>query len=83
MHFAFTKLTIVELQNAHNKLKTFIDEGKLVICQSDKNGKIIILNFSDCNEIVMQELNKNFNKLSILLYNITNHVLSIKNKLEN
>ena len=72
----------VKLRNALNKLKTLIDDRKIVICESNKDGKIIILNFTDFNEIVIQELNKNFNKLSILPENITNHFLPVKSKLK-
>ena len=73
----------VELRNALNKLKTLIDDRKIVVCKSDKDGKIIFLNYTDYNEIVIQELNKNLNKLNILPENISNHILPIKSRLEN
>ena len=60
-------------------MKTLIDDREIVVCKSDEDGKIIILNYTDYNEIVIQERNDNFNKPSILSENIT----SVKSKLDN
>ena len=52
----------------------------IVICRSDKDGKLIILNFDDYNSIMVREL-KIFQKLDKLNQdNITNHFKDIRKK---
>ena len=35
-----------------------ISEQKVVVCRTDKDGKILIVNYSDYHEIMEKELNK-------------------------
>ena len=43
---------------ALKKLKKLINQNKIVITNSDKDGKILILNFEDYVHIVSEELKK-------------------------
>ena len=59
----------INLRKALNELKTEIDNKKIVLCKSDKDGKVILLNYNDYDTIMKRELNK-FECLDIPDYKI-------------
>ena len=46
------------LKLALKTIKMLISEQKVVVCRTDKDGKILIVNYSDYHEIMEKELNK-------------------------
>ena len=46
------------LKQALKTIKMLISEQKVVVCRTDKDGKILIVNYSDYHEIMEKELNK-------------------------
>nr|CAB3263300.1 uncharacterized protein LOC108950347 [Phallusia mammillata] len=46
----------VDLRKSLHKLYTMVRDKKIVICRSDKDGKIIIINYSDYDKIMKREL---------------------------
>ena len=70
----------IKLKIALYELNKKVRNKKIVICRSDKDGKLIILNFDDYNNIMIKEL-KIFQKLDKLNQkNITNHFEDIRKK---
>ena len=47
-----------ELQQSLTKLKKLVNDRKLVICKADKDGKIILLNYEDYDNIMVKQLDK-------------------------
>merc|ERR1712015_339061 len=47
----------MHLQRAVKTLKKLVQNEEIVICQSDKDSKIIVLNYSDYIKIIEKELN--------------------------
>ena len=47
-----------EMKIALRELKKLVNQNKIVITNSDKDGKILILNFEDYTHIVSEELKK-------------------------
>ena len=45
-----------EQRNSLNKLNSLVKNRHIVICSSDKDGKIVILNYEDYNSIMLREL---------------------------
>ena len=45
-----------EQRNSLNKLNCLVKNSHIVICSSDKDGKIVILNYEDYNSIRLREL---------------------------
>ena len=61
------------LKEALHELTILVRNRKIVVCRSDKDGKIVILNYNDYNKIMEQELSK-FNIIEHLnVNNITKH----------
>ena len=46
------------LKLALKTIKMLISEQMVVVCRTDKDGKILIVNYSDYHEIMKKELNK-------------------------
>ena len=46
------------LKLALKTIKMLISEQKVVVCRTDKDGKILVVNYSDYHEIMEKELNK-------------------------
>ena len=46
------------LKQALKTIKMLISDQKVVVCRTDKDGKILIVNYSDYHEIMEKELNK-------------------------
>ena len=68
------------MNTALKDLKILINQNKIVIANSDKDGKIIILNYKDYIHIVTEELNK----FEIISTNtsLTNFINQTKTKAE-
>jgi len=60
--YKFNNLTI-DLRKALADLSNLVNNKNIVICKSDKDGKIIIVDFKDYNQIMRREMS-NFDKLS-------------------
>ena len=58
------------LRKALNDLRTEVTHKRIVICKSDKDGKIIILNYEDYDKIMKRELEK-FELLPINNFKLT------------
>ena len=69
-------------QIAFKQLSKMIKDNLIVICKTDKGGKIIIVNYNDYNQIVFKELDK-YKKLdNITMHNIDDHLNNIQKTAE-
>ena len=46
----------IDLRNSLKSWKELVRQKKVVICRSDKDGKIIIINHSDYNKLIEKDL---------------------------
>ena len=79
-NFKFKNNLNNEMKIALKKLKKLINQNKRVITNSDKDGKILILNFKDYAHIVSEELKK-FEEIKINT-SLTNFINQTKIKAE-
>ena len=70
------------LKLALNQLISYVTERKIVFCRSDKDGKIVVLNFHDYNEIMERELSKFQIMKQLTVDNIVGHFASIRKSIE-
>ena len=59
---------------ALNYLQNLVKDCKIVVCKSDKDGKIIIVNFKDYNTVMKKELKIFKNITQLNPKNISNHL---------
>ena len=65
------------LKEALEELRTCVRNKKIVVCRSDKDGKVLILNYNDYNKIMEQQLSKFNNMEHLNRDNITEHFQKI------
>lgn len=70
-----------ELQNSLTKLKNLTANRTIVICTSDKDGKIIIMDYNDYIRIIKKELEE-YQKLPITKQNLERNLMKIKSAAE-
>ena len=66
-----------EQRNSLNKLNSLVKNRQMVICSSDKDGKIVILNYKDYNSIMLREL-KDFETVKMVGCTISQHFEQIR-----
>jgi len=66
-----------EQRNSLNKLNSLVKNRHIVICSSDKDGKIVILNYEDYNSIMLREL-KDFETAMVVGSTISEHFEQIR-----
>jgi len=66
-----------EQRNSLNKLNSLVKNRHIVIYSSDKDGKIVILNYEDYNSIMLREL-KDFETVLMVGYTISEHFEQIR-----
>ena len=67
------------LKDALAKLKHLVNSEKIVFCQSDKDGKIVIMDYQDYVEIIEKEMEE-YKKIVIGNSNKNELITEIKNK---
>ena len=65
-------------KQALNELKSFVKNKVIVICRSDKDGKIVVVNHYDYVKIMEHELSKFDEKTDLTIENIQKHFDSIR-----
>ena len=80
----YTKNNLDEtLNGALKELKSLVNDKTIIICRSDKDGKIVVINYNDYNKIMDRELKK-FNEIKDLnTNNIEKRLESIRKNCEN
>ena len=53
-------------QLALNGLRMFVRDEKIVVCRADKDGKVIVVNYEDYNQIMKNEIQRSFTYISSL-----------------
>jgi len=66
-----------EQRNILNKLNSLVKNRHIIICSSDKDGKIVILNYEYYNSIMLREL-KDFETVMMVGCTISEHFEQIR-----
>ena len=71
-------------QLALNDLHMLVRDEKIVVCRADKDGKVLVVNYKDYNQIMKNELQRSFTYISSLTTdNIRKHLNNIRSKADN
>ena len=71
-------------QLALNDLRMLVRDEKIVVCRADKDGKVLVVNYEDYNQIMKNELERSFTYISSLTTdNKRKHLNNIRNKADN
>ena len=70
-----------DLKESLQKLKKAVENKEIVFCKSDKDGKTLVLNYTDYMEIIRKELN-NYKLLDLTKETSNNKIKKIKTKAE-
>ena len=68
-------------QLALNDLHMLVCDEKIVVCRADKDGKVLVVNYEDYNQIMKNKLQRSFTYISSLITdNIRKHLNNIRSK---
>ena len=73
-----------DLRSSFKYLKKLVKDRKIVICRADKDGKLLVLDFKDCNLIMEREFANQFQELThVDLTTVHYELQQIKDKCDN